>query len=176
VAGSNPETFPAIGKAGYPIFAAARSGSLSELAPNLHEYQHAYQEAGHAGEPQAFLRVPVYVADTYEQAISEPEASVMQFYRAFSQRLGASVGLAGVVRSEQRAESAQRLQTITYEEVLRDKIIVGTPEMVADRLHALSEELGLGGILAELNCGNLIPPSKVTKSLQLLCEEVMPRF
>jgi alkanesulfonate monooxygenase SsuD/methylene tetrahydromethanopterin reductase-like flavin-dependent oxidoreductase (luciferase family) len=41
---------------------------------------------------------------------------------------------------------------------------------------ALRAELGLGGILVELNCGNLIPPERVKKSLQLLCEEVMPDF
>jgi alkanesulfonate monooxygenase SsuD/methylene tetrahydromethanopterin reductase-like flavin-dependent oxidoreductase (luciferase family) len=149
---------------------------LSELAPNIREYEGAYRAAGHPGEPQTFLRVPMYIADTPEQARAEPEASVMQFYRAFSRRLGASVGLAGVVRSEERAESAQRLQEITYDEVLRDKIIAGTPEMVTDRLRALRAELGLGGILVELNSGNLIPPERVKKSLQLLCEEVMPDF
>jgi alkanesulfonate monooxygenase SsuD/methylene tetrahydromethanopterin reductase-like flavin-dependent oxidoreductase (luciferase family) len=176
IAASNPETFAAIGKAGYPIFAAARTGTLAELAPNIREYERAYIDAGHSGQPQAFLRVPVYVADTYAEARSEPEASVMQFYRAFSRRLEASVGLAGVVRSEQRAESAQRLQEITYEEVLRDKIVVGTPDMVADRLHGLRDELGLGGVLVELNCGNLIPRERAMKSLRLLCEEVMPGF
>jgi hypothetical protein len=59
---------------------------------------------------------------------------------------------------------------------MRDKIVVGTPDMVADRLHAIREELGLDGILAELNCGGLIPPERVLKSLNLLCDEVMSRF
>ena len=58
----------------------------------------------------------------------------------------------------------------------RDKIIVGTPGRVADRLHELREELGLDGILAEMNCASLIPHYRVMKSLQLLCEKVMPRF
>jgi alkanesulfonate monooxygenase SsuD/methylene tetrahydromethanopterin reductase-like flavin-dependent oxidoreductase (luciferase family) len=39
----------------------------------------------------------------------------------------------------------------TGDEVLRGKAIVGTPEMVADRLHGLREKLGLAGILAEMN-------------------------
>ena len=162
VAASSPETFVALGRAGYDIFAAARVGTLSELAPNIRAYHSA-----HPGHGRVFLRVPVYVAATREQAVSEPEASVMQFYRAFSERIGTLA---------ERAESAKRLQTITYDDVLRDKIVVGTPDMVIDRLRALQEELGLGGILAELNCGNLIPQPKVRKSLQLLCEQVMPRF
>jgi alkanesulfonate monooxygenase SsuD/methylene tetrahydromethanopterin reductase-like flavin-dependent oxidoreductase (luciferase family) len=77
---------------------------------------------------------------------------------------------------ENRAERGQRLQSITYDEALRDKLIVGTPEIVTDRIHKLKEELGLNGVLAELNCGSLIPHERVMKSLQLLCEKVMPQF
>jgi len=55
-------------------------------------------------------------------------------------------------------------------------VIIGGPEYVADRLQQLHEELGLDGILAELNFGALIPPEQMTHSLQLLCEKVMPRF
>jgi alkanesulfonate monooxygenase SsuD/methylene tetrahydromethanopterin reductase-like flavin-dependent oxidoreductase (luciferase family) len=68
------------------------------------------------------------------------------------------------------------LQTISYDEVLRGKAIVGTPEMVADRLQGLREELGLAGILAEMNCGGLIPQERMMRSLQLLCEKVQPRL
>ncbi len=50
--------------------------------------------------------------------------------------------------------------------MLRSKIIVGTPAMVADRLAQLQEELGLDGILAEMNCGMRIPNRLVTNSLQ----------
>ena len=64
--------------------------------------------------------------------------------------------------------------TISYEEVMRDKVIIGGPESVAERLQQLHEELGLNGILAELNFGALIPPEPMTRSLQLLCEKVMP--
>jgi alkanesulfonate monooxygenase SsuD/methylene tetrahydromethanopterin reductase-like flavin-dependent oxidoreductase (luciferase family) len=77
---------------------------------------------------------------------------------------------------EQRAERGQRLQTITYEEALRDKVVLGTAERVTDRLHALREELGLDGILAEMNCGSLIAHQRVMRPLQLLCEKVMPNF
>ena len=45
-----------------------------------------------------------------------------------------------------------------------------------DRLKQLEEELGLDGILAELNPGSLIPHAQVMTALRLLCEEVMPRF
>ena len=59
---------------------------------------------------------------------------------------------------------------------LHGKIIIGTPERVAEQLHALQEELGLDGILAELNTGGQIPHDCVLNALRLLCTEVMPRF
>jgi alkanesulfonate monooxygenase SsuD/methylene tetrahydromethanopterin reductase-like flavin-dependent oxidoreductase (luciferase family) len=176
VAANSPVTFPAMDDQGYPIFVAVRVGTLSELLPNIQAYRAAYTASGHPGEGQVFLRVPVYVGDTDEQAIAEPEQSIMHFYRYLGERLEDSATRAGARAIEQRAERGQRLQTITYEEARRDKIIVGTSEMVVDRLQALQEELGLDGILAELNCGSLIPHERVMNSMRLLCEKVMPRF
>ena len=60
--------------------------------------------------------------------------------------------------------------------MLRSKIIVGTPAQVVDRLGELRETLGLSGILAEMNCGSQIPHEQVMTSLQLLCEDVIPKF
>jgi alkanesulfonate monooxygenase SsuD/methylene tetrahydromethanopterin reductase-like flavin-dependent oxidoreductase (luciferase family) len=68
------------------------------------------------------------------------------------------------------------LDTLTYDDAIRGKIIIGTPDMVADQLHGLQETLGLDGILAELNTGGRIPHDCVVRALQLLCQGVMPRF
>jgi alkanesulfonate monooxygenase SsuD/methylene tetrahydromethanopterin reductase-like flavin-dependent oxidoreductase (luciferase family) len=123
-----------------------------------------------------FLRVPVYLARTEQQARREPEESIMYFYRYLGAQLADSANRAGARAIEQRAERGQRLQTIDYDEVLREKIIVGTPNTVADRLHELREELGLNGILAEMNCGSRIPHPLVMRSLELLCRDVIPAF
>jgi alkanesulfonate monooxygenase SsuD/methylene tetrahydromethanopterin reductase-like flavin-dependent oxidoreductase (luciferase family) len=66
--------------------------------------------------------------------------------------------------------------SIDYEEVLRERMIVGTPPQVVDRLQQLKAEIGLNGILAELNPGSLIPHERVLEALRLLCHDVMPRF
>ena len=100
----------------------------------------------------------------------------MRLLRYTGALIGDSASLPGARPIEQRAERAQHLQTVTYEEALRDKVIVGTPASVADRLQGLRDELGLDGILAELNSGSLIPHERVMNALRLLCEEVMPRF
>ena len=48
--------------------------------------------------------------------------------------------------------------------------------MVTERLQMLQEEIGIDGILAEINCGGLIPHERVMTALRLLCQEVKPRF
>ena len=169
VAAASEETFPSLGEAGYPIFVAVRSGSLSGLAPDLAAYRRAYKEAGHPGEGEVYLRLTLHIADTDRQALDEAEESIMYGYRTLSARLEGAP-------NRRRAAEAVTIRTISYEEVQRDKVIIGSPERVADRLQELHEQLGLNGILAELNFGALIPPEPMTRSLQLLCEKVMPRL
>jgi alkanesulfonate monooxygenase SsuD/methylene tetrahydromethanopterin reductase-like flavin-dependent oxidoreductase (luciferase family) len=176
IAATSPDTYPAIGAMGLPIFVAVRLGTIEELGPNIAAYRQAYRAAGHAGEGQVYLRVPIYVGETDETARAEPEQSIMQFYRTLGQQIEDSATRAGARAIEQRAERGQALQTITYEDSLRDKVIVGTPDKVAARLQDLIRKLGLNGVLAELNCGGLIANDKVMRSLQLMCEEVAPRF
>jgi alkanesulfonate monooxygenase SsuD/methylene tetrahydromethanopterin reductase-like flavin-dependent oxidoreductase (luciferase family) len=176
IAATSPDTYPAIGTLGHAAFVAARLGTLSELAPHIASYRAAYRAAGHPGEGRVYLRVPVYVAETAERARDEPEESIMRLLRHTGALIGDSASLPGARAIEQRAERAQHLRTVTYEEALRDKVVVGTPAAVADRLQGLREALGLDGILAELNSGSLIPHERVMNALRLLCEEVMPRF
>ena len=176
IAVNSPDTFVESGAAGMPIFVATRLGDLNELVPNLRAYRQAWENAGHPGSGRVYLRVPVYVAATEKQALEDPEESVMHFYKYLGQRIEASAAMEGARAIENRAERGQRLQTIDYDEVIKSKIVVGTPAMVTDRLGQLREELGLSGILAELNCGMQIPAPQVLNSLQMLCSEVTPRF
>jgi alkanesulfonate monooxygenase SsuD/methylene tetrahydromethanopterin reductase-like flavin-dependent oxidoreductase (luciferase family) len=176
VAANSADTFPAIAKLGHAVFVAVRLGTLEELEPNITAYREAWKEAGHPGEGKVFLRAPVYLAETDEAAREEPEESIMYFYRYLGERLEDSATRSGVRAVEDRAARGRRLQEITYEDALREKIIVGSPERVTDRLMELREKLGLDGILCEMNCGTKIPHQRVMNSLQLLCEKVSPRF
>ena len=176
IAINSADSFPAAGKQGLPVFGAVRLGTLSELGPNLRIYREAWKAAGHPGHGKVYLRLPLYIAETREAARAEPEESVMHFYRWLGGQLEASASRSGARAIEQRAERGARLQAISYDDALRDKVVVGTPDMVVDRLIQLREELGLDGILAEMNCGSLIPHERVMTSLRLLCEKVMPHF
>ncbi len=176
IAVNSPDTFQQSGEQGMPIFVATRLGDLNELVPNLRVYREAWAAAGHPGQGKIYLRVPVYLAETEKQAREEPHESVMFFYKYLGERIEASAAMEGARAIENRAERGQRLQTIDYEDVLKSKIVVGTPGMVVDRLASLKQTLGLSGILAEMNCGMRISHGQVANSLQLMCNEVMPHF
>ena len=173
VAASSPDTFAAIGRLGYPIFVMPR-GTFADMAAPIESYRAAYSAAGHPGRGQVYMRVPLYVAETYERARAEPEPSIMHFFREQAARLRASANRAGTRAIEDRAGRAAMLDKLTYDDALRGKVIIGAPDGVARQLRALDEELGIDGILAELNCGGRIPHDCVMRALQLLCEEVKP--
>ena len=176
IAAASPDTYPQVGERGLPIFINARYGSFSEFVPEIKRYREAYMAAGHPGRGQVFLRVPTYVAETEAQARSEAEESLMHFYREQAGRLRDSLSRAGTRAIEGRAERLKRIENLTYDEALTGQVLIGTPDIVTEPLRMLQEEIGIDGILAELNCGGLIPHERVMSALRLLCEEVMPRF
>jgi alkanesulfonate monooxygenase SsuD/methylene tetrahydromethanopterin reductase-like flavin-dependent oxidoreductase (luciferase family) len=202
IAAASPDTYPAVGARGLPIlinarlgtfseFAPAvreyreaykaayvnpRLGSFSEFAPAVREYREAYEAAGYPGKGQVYLRVPTYLAETEDRARAEPQESLMHFVREAIARLKDSMARPGTRAIESRAQRLQRLENLTYDEALQGQVLIGTPASVIERLRDLQDELGLDGILAELNTGGLIPHAKVMSAMRLLCAEVMPRF
>jgi alkanesulfonate monooxygenase SsuD/methylene tetrahydromethanopterin reductase-like flavin-dependent oxidoreductase (luciferase family) len=175
VAATSYETYPSIGAEGYPILIAVRQGMIEELGPHIQAYRDAYRTNRHPGEPRIYLRVPVYVGETPDAARKEPEQSIMPFYRELGAQIAKTATMAGVSASENRGSRAEALLNVTYEETLAQKVIVGSPDEVADRINELKATLGIDGILAEMNCGGLIPHERVMNSIRLLCEVVGPR-
>jgi alkanesulfonate monooxygenase SsuD/methylene tetrahydromethanopterin reductase-like flavin-dependent oxidoreductase (luciferase family) len=173
VAASTPDTFPAIGAMGYPVFASTRHPTWSELAPHIKAYQEAYKAAGHSGEGQVFVSAPIYIAETEEQARAEAEESVTHFYKLQYELIAESARRSG---RQSFIDRAERLRTLTYADALKGNVLVGTPDSVGARLKQLRDEIGFHGILAELNCGGLIPHQRVLNAIRLLCQEVMPQF
>ena len=175
MAATSYDTYPVIGAQGYPILIAVRQGKIEELAPHLTAYRAAYKGAGHKGEPRVYLRVPVYVGETPAAARAEPEHSIMPFYRELGAQIAKTVAAGGVTAGENRSAKAEALMHVSYEETLAQKVIVGSPDEVAARINELKSALGINGILAEMNCGGLIPHERVMSSIRLLCEKVRPR-
>ncbi len=176
IAASTPDTFPAIGRRGAPIFASVRHTAWDDLPKQIQTYHDAWEEAGHPGRGQVFVSAPTYLAETEERARAEPKESIMHFYHEQANLLEGAARLVDPETAARRMRRVDQLRSLRYEDGLHNHALVGTPAMVAEKLSALQQEIGLSGILAELNCGGLIPHQQVVTAMQLLCEGVKPRF
>jgi alkanesulfonate monooxygenase SsuD/methylene tetrahydromethanopterin reductase-like flavin-dependent oxidoreductase (luciferase family) len=176
IAASTPDTFPAIGRRGAPIFASVRHTTWSDLAKQIQTYHDAWQQAGHPGRGQVFVSAPTYLAETEERARAEPKDSIMHFYHEQANLLEGAARLVDPETATRRMRRVDQLRSMRYEDGLQNHALVGTPDAIAAKLTRLQREIGLSGILAELNCGGLIPHQKVLGALKLLCEEVKLRF
>jgi len=174
MATTSDETFPAAGALGLPIFVGLRTTEIPDLQAQLGPYRDAWREAGHRGAPSVYLRIPVYVSTTESGSAEEPRASVGAFFARQTELARAAVGRAGAGPADRRRLQAERMASLTYDDILQRKVAFGTPAGVIKRLQRLREELGVDGIIAELNPGGLIPPELETRSLELLAREVAP--
>jgi len=176
MAANTPETFPAVGQMGLAIFVGLRAAEIPDLQAHLAIYRQAWREGGHPGEPSVYLRIPVYVSTTEKGAVEEPRESLMHFFGRQAELARAVIGRAGAGPADRRQALAERMANLSYDDVLEKKVAFGTAAGVIDRLTRLREELGLDGIVAELNPGGRIPKELETRSLKLLTHEVMPAF
>ena len=174
VAATTKETFPQVGALGYPIFVGLRGLDRPDLVKLLDEYRKAWKDAGHPGNGDVYIRIPIYVAKTTQEAYEEAEESTMRSYRRLAQNFSLSAASAGTVASEERVARGERLSLVTYEELIRDRLAYGSPEAVIKTLKEITEEIGLSGIVGEPNVGGMIPRERVAASIELFCKEVVP--
>jgi len=176
MAATTQDTFPLVGSLGLSLVTGLRGVDVPEAARYLETYREARREAGHEGEGNVYLRLPIYVAETAEKARSEPEQSTILAYRRLGENMAASVGEAGTTRSEERAERAERLSQVSYDELLNGRLAYGTPDMVVARLQEWGEQLGLSVVIMEPNVGGRMPLDGVLNSIRLYATEVAPRL
>ena len=170
-AAATRDTFKAVGTLGLSLLVALIGTPISELATVIAVYQAAWRTAGHPGQGEVRLRLPIYVADTEHHAQADPHPGVMPYYERLRQ---------GYLRSPQRFESTERtmraaqLATLTYEEILQERVVFGTPRQVTARLRTLQQALGLAGIIIEPNIGGGLRPDLMARSMHLFAQEVAP--
>lgn len=177
MAATTAETFPRVGQMGFPIFVGLRGMDIPELRTHLEAYRKAWREAGHPGDGHVYLRIPLYAGATEQEAIEAPYESITYYFKRQSnlvaQDAARRVGIAGAA---QRQSAAERLASLSYEQVLTTKVAFGSAAGLTDRLQQLQAEMSLDGIVAEMNAGGLIPAEQVMQSLNILTHQVMPAF
>ena len=167
VAVESRDTFPLIGRMGFPIFIRHQM-DIPELQELLKQYEEERHAAGFSGPNDVILQIAGYVADTAEQAYTEPQASTMRQRRLVREALGRTA-------DQEAFERLRRLSEVSYDEVLQ-RVAYGTPEAVVERLLEYKETLGITGVSLDLNPGGQIPYDRVVHSMRLLTEQVIPKF
>ena len=128
IAASTPDTFPAIGSRGMPIFASVRHTSWSDLAGQIASYHEAWEAAGHPGRGQVFVSAPTYLAATEEQARAEPKPSIMHFYHEQANLLEGAAKLVDPETAARRMRRVHELRRRAYDDALDANALIGTPD------------------------------------------------
>jgi alkanesulfonate monooxygenase SsuD/methylene tetrahydromethanopterin reductase-like flavin-dependent oxidoreductase (luciferase family) len=176
MAATTEETFPRVGQMGLPIFVGLRGMDISTLRHHVLAYRKAWREAGHAGEGNVYLRIPVYGADTEKAALEEPFESATFYFSRQADLQQTAVGRTGAGPAERLQARVERLAGLSYEQILAERVAFGSAAGLIDRFARLREELSLDGVVAELDAGGLIPAERVKRSLSILTQQVMPAF
>ena len=70
----------------------------------------------------------------------------------------------------------RRIAAAPYEQVLEERVVFGTPAEIVDTIRGYQEDLGVTGVVMEVNYGGQIPADRVVNSLRLMSDQVMPHF
>jgi alkanesulfonate monooxygenase SsuD/methylene tetrahydromethanopterin reductase-like flavin-dependent oxidoreductase (luciferase family) len=88
----------------------------------------------------------------------------------------AATELIATAANPEAAARMQRLANTPYDDILKQRVLYGTPEAVVERLQEYRDALGITGVVLEMNYGGRIPYERVINSVRLLTEKVAPRF
>jgi alkanesulfonate monooxygenase SsuD/methylene tetrahydromethanopterin reductase-like flavin-dependent oxidoreductase (luciferase family) len=174
MAANSKETFPVVARLGLPLFVGLRDLDIPELRLRVADYRAAWRDAGHPGEGDVCRRMPIYAAPTTKEAVEEPRENFTSFFKRHAELTRSGMGRAGTGPADRRQAKFEQLSQLSYEDILQTRVAVGTAPALVERLGALREELGLTGLVAELNPGGLLPLERMQRTLRILTHEVLP--
>ena len=176
MASNSKETFPVVARLGLPLFVGLRDLDIPELRLRIADYRAAWREAGHPGDGDVCLRIPIYAAPTQKEAVEEPYENFTYFFQRHAELTRSGMGRADTGPADRRQAKFEQLTQLSYETILETRVAVGTAPALLERLGVLREELGLTGVVAELNPGGLLPLERMQRTLRILTHEVIPAF
>jgi alkanesulfonate monooxygenase SsuD/methylene tetrahydromethanopterin reductase-like flavin-dependent oxidoreductase (luciferase family) len=139
-------------------------------------YRKAWTDAGHPGEAPVYLRCPGFVAKTDAAAQEAYRPTLMQHFQNQNRLLSDSARRQNSPPDHPRFKTAQRLLEITFEEVLRGSVFIGSPDTVVGKLKDLQRDIGLSGVQLETNCAGLADHAAEREAIRLLAHEVKSAF
>jgi alkanesulfonate monooxygenase SsuD/methylene tetrahydromethanopterin reductase-like flavin-dependent oxidoreductase (luciferase family) len=178
---SSPESIQWAGINGLAIMSSGLTTPLDSLQRQRETYLTALQSAGHADATVADLlgrwivSKHVYVAPTDAEARADAEGPERWYLDAFARSIRPT-GLRGISEAvrQQAHASADRVDALRWEDLIEDRLLIGSPETIRERV-AVLRSIGVGELICWFSFGGL-PPDKVRRSMQLFADEVMSAF
>lgn len=176
VAANSDESAERAAQRGLAIMVTPITTAEPALRRRTDTYRRLRRERGDGlPERDIAVLVPMFVTDPAAPPRSDLEQSLMRYVRLTAQTM-----LGGYVAERAPGSTvparAERLNTITYDEALREMAVVGDPPRVAERIEAIGQEYGAGQIICWFNPGGLVPDEEVRASMGLFMEQVHPHF
>lgn len=151
---------------------------LDVFRKNFDAFRTACDKNGYTADPEQMgWLLPIYVAETDEQAWAEYEQHLWYFIKKLLK--GLVVFPPGYTSARSMARIKQSLGkfmgTLETRQQLEDGgyVVVGSPKTVKDRLQTYLTELGVGNLLGLFQIGTL-PTHLARKNMTLFAEQVMP--
>jgi alkanesulfonate monooxygenase SsuD/methylene tetrahydromethanopterin reductase-like flavin-dependent oxidoreductase (luciferase family) len=151
---------------------------LDVFRKNFDAFRTACEKNGYTADPEQMgWLLPIYVAETDEQAWAEYEQHLWYFIKKLLK--GLVVFPPGYTSARSMARIKQSLSkfmgTLETRKQLEDGgyVIVGSPATVRDRLSTYIRELGVGNLLGLFQLGTL-PTHLARKNMTIFAEQVLP--
>ena len=154
---------------------------VSMLAKYMQMYRDKAAEHGYeATAEQLGWSVPIYVADTDEQAIAEARPHIENFLNKFLRMPKEMLlppgylslrSMMGVMKAKSSLGQKQTIEAVME----KGMFICGSPATVRDRLKEYHAQIGFGHLLSLLQFGTL-PADLTRRNMELYAREVMPHL
>ncbi len=171
----SPDTYTLAARRGFKILTAPSFTPWDILRKNFDAYRAAWREAHgtDAGADIAMNKI-VHVADSSRQAREDLREPIRWFFQT---QAGLIADAEGVPPEQYKFYKRVRenLLSLTEEKALDQAAIAGDAEEVADKIRMHNEALGISHYMGAFSRGGLAH-DKVTRSMRLFAEKVMPRF
>jgi alkanesulfonate monooxygenase SsuD/methylene tetrahydromethanopterin reductase-like flavin-dependent oxidoreductase (luciferase family) len=156
---------------GLKVITGGTSSSMERIIHNWHLFQDAV-EAAQVRWPQEFIiQRGVYVSD------SEADAKAMLPHAVWHTRTarGLSSNTLPVDAGRAMTELTAQVAEEDDPEFLYKDWFFGTPEIVAEKIHRMTQYTGVTYLNCTFNIGQ-IPHQKIMRSMELFATKVMPHF
>jgi alkanesulfonate monooxygenase SsuD/methylene tetrahydromethanopterin reductase-like flavin-dependent oxidoreductase (luciferase family) len=177
----SPDTIRLAAQRGWFMLNSILFGPFSQIEHNRDVYVAAMREAGQTEAAiQTALRSwgvsrHIYVAPTDAQALREAQEAELWYQESLARFLvPENIDAAHPSLQPQFRAMADRLASITWEQLVAETVLFGSPERIVDRVREM-EEARVGELLCWMNFGGL-PQDRVERSMRLFAEKVMPHF